>query len=240
MRGRRRPDSPDRVQLGRGPVQTRAARRVNRRRRRRSAISLHSRLQRAPGRSSRHGRRSLLGPHRALRGASGPATVRVGSSGVADGPRSLPYAASGTDADGMIDEIGTVPMSGGTAPARVFAADAVITMAADRPCKRSPTSSPATRSGWFSSARSTTSQAWSPSATSYGPSRKALDPLATPARRRAPVGSSCGATPRRPFVRSRDRMIEECVRHVLLEVDGRLVGIVSARDLLGAYAMSFD
>jgi CBS domain-containing protein len=26
------------------------------------------------------------------------------------------------------------------------------------------------------------------------------------------------------------------VRHVLLENDGRLVGIVSARDLLGAYA----
>jgi len=32
-------------------------------------------------------------------------------------------------------------------------------------------------------------------------------------------------------------MMEEYVRHVLLEDDGRLVGIVSARDLLGAYAM---
>lgn len=32
------------------------------------------------------------------------------------------------------------------------------------------------------------------------------------------------------------RMMERYVRHVLLKEDGRLVGIVSARDLLGAYA----
>lgn len=31
-------------------------------------------------------------------------------------------------------------------------------------------------------------------------------------------------------------MMEEYVRHVLVETEGRLVGIVSARDLLGAYA----
>jgi len=31
-------------------------------------------------------------------------------------------------------------------------------------------------------------------------------------------------------------MMEEYVRHVLVEEDGRLVGIVSARDLLGAFA----
>jgi len=31
--------------------------------------------------------------------------------------------------------------------------------------------------------------------------------------------------------------MEQYVRHVLLEEEGRLVGIVSARDLLGAYAM---
>jgi CBS domain-containing protein len=33
-------------------------------------------------------------------------------------------------------------------------------------------------------------------------------------------------------------MMQEYVRHVLLEADGRLAGIVSARDLLGAYAMA--
>jgi CBS domain-containing protein len=32
------------------------------------------------------------------------------------------------------------------------------------------------------------------------------------------------------------QMLEHWVRHVLVEADGRLVGIVSARDLLGAYA----
>jgi CBS domain-containing protein len=33
-----------------------------------------------------------------------------------------------------------------------------------------------------------------------------------------------------------ERMMERYVRHVLVEDEGRLVGIVSARDLLGAYA----
>jgi CBS domain-containing protein len=33
-----------------------------------------------------------------------------------------------------------------------------------------------------------------------------------------------------------EEMMERYVRHVLVEDDGRLVGIVSARDLLGAYA----
>ena len=33
-----------------------------------------------------------------------------------------------------------------------------------------------------------------------------------------------------------EEMMEQYVRHVLLEDDGRVVGIVSARDLLGAYA----
>jgi CBS domain-containing protein len=33
-----------------------------------------------------------------------------------------------------------------------------------------------------------------------------------------------------------EQMMDRYVRHVLLEEDGRVVGIVSARDLLGAYA----
>ncbi len=33
-----------------------------------------------------------------------------------------------------------------------------------------------------------------------------------------------------------NEMLERYVRHVLVEQDGRLVGLVSARDLLGAYA----
>jgi CBS domain-containing protein len=35
-------------------------------------------------------------------------------------------------------------------------------------------------------------------------------------------------------------MMDRYVRHVLVEEDGRLVGIVSARDLLGAYATADD
>jgi CBS domain-containing protein len=33
-----------------------------------------------------------------------------------------------------------------------------------------------------------------------------------------------------------EQMMDQYVRHVLVEEDGRVVGIVSARDLLGAYA----
>ena len=35
-------------------------------------------------------------------------------------------------------------------------------------------------------------------------------------------------------------MMEHYVRHVLVEQDGRLVGIVSSRDLLGAFAADFS
>jgi len=34
-----------------------------------------------------------------------------------------------------------------------------------------------------------------------------------------------------------EQMMEQYVRHVLVEEDGRLLGVVSARDLLGAYAI---
>jgi CBS domain-containing protein len=37
-----------------------------------------------------------------------------------------------------------------------------------------------------------------------------------------------------------EEMMEHYVRHVLVEADGRLVGIVSARDLLGAYVSVED
>jgi len=33
-----------------------------------------------------------------------------------------------------------------------------------------------------------------------------------------------------------NEMMDRYVRHVLVEEDGRLVGVVSARDLLGVYA----
>ena len=39
-----------------------------------------------------------------------------------------------------------------------------------------------------------------------------------------------------PVAEVAEQMMEHYVRHVLVEEDGRLVGVVSARDLLGAYA----
>ena len=63
------------------------------------------------------------------------------------------------------------------------------------------------------------------------------DPAVTPARDVASTNLVwCDATATVHEVA--ERMMEDYVRHVLLEEDGRLVGIVSARDLLGAYAMS--
>ncbi len=66
-----------------------------------------------------------------------------------------------------------------------------------------------------------------------------LDPVTTPARDVAStkiVWCDSSATVREVA----ERMMEEYVRHVLLEDGGRLVGIVSARDLLGAYVMAPD
>jgi CBS domain-containing protein len=39
-----------------------------------------------------------------------------------------------------------------------------------------------------------------------------------------------------PIAEVAEQMMDRYVRHVLVEEDGRLVGVVSARDLLGAYA----
>jgi CBS domain-containing protein len=67
----------------------------------------------------------------------------------------------------------------------------------------------------------------------------ALDPATTPARDVASakiVWCDQSATVRE----AAELMMEQYVRHVLLEDGGRLVGIVSARDLLGAYMFSPD
>jgi CBS domain-containing protein len=66
-----------------------------------------------------------------------------------------------------------------------------------------------------------------------------LDPGTTPARDVAStklVWCDHAATVRE----AAELMMEQYVRHVLLEDNGRLVGIVSARDLLGAYMFSVE
>jgi len=65
------------------------------------------------------------------------------------------------------------------------------------------------------------------------------DPATTPARDMASTRIVwCDATATVHEVA--EQMMEEYVRHVLLEDEGQLVGIVSARDLLGAYTMAPD
>ena len=61
------------------------------------------------------------------------------------------------------------------------------------------------------------------------------DPSTTTARR-SPTPAWSGATLTRPVAEVAEEMMEHYVRHVLVEDAGRVVGIVSARDLLGAYA----
>lgn len=65
------------------------------------------------------------------------------------------------------------------------------------------------------------------------------------AERREPATTTAGALANStlvwcdgeaPVAEVAEQMMEHYVRHVLVEEDGRLVGVVSARDLLGAYA----
>jgi CBS domain-containing protein len=146
---------------------------------------------------------------------------------------------SGTDADGMIDEIGTIPMSGGIAPARVFAAEVVITMAADATLQAVADELAGDQIGLVVLGSVDDIDGVVSERDVVRAVAEALDPLTTPARDVSStklVWCDASATVREVA----KKMMEEYVRHVLLEVDGRLVGIVSARDLLGAYAMSFD
>jgi CBS domain-containing protein len=139
----------------------------------------------------------------------------------------------------MSDEVGTIPTSGGTAPVRVFAADAVITMAADATLQAVADELAGDQIGLVVLGSVGDVEGVVSERDVVRAVAEALDPLATPAREVAStrlVWCDASASVREVA----ERMMEEYVRHVLLEVDGRLVGIVSARDLLGAYAISSD
>jgi CBS domain-containing protein len=145
----------------------------------------------------------------------------------------------GTDAVGMSDEVGTIPMSGGTASVRVFAAEVIITMAADATLQAVADELNGDQIGLVVLGSVDDVEGVVSERDVVRAVAETLDPLATPARAVAStklVWCDASATVREVA----EKMMEEYVRHVLLEVDGRLVGIVSARDLLGAYAMSFD
>ena len=129
------------------------------------------------------------------------------------------------------------PVSGGDAPVAVYAADAVITMPADTTMQAVAEElandeiglvvigSIADVTGVISERDVVRAVAAS------------LDLAATPARDMAStkvVWCDHTATVREVA----ELMMEQYVRHVLLEEEGRLVGIVSARDVLGAFTMA--
>jgi CBS domain-containing protein len=139
----------------------------------------------------------------------------------------------------MSAELDIITTTGGRAPVRVFATDAVVTLPPDVTIRMVADELADDQIGLVvlgSSAKvhGVVSERDVVRAVAAG-----QNPDATPAR---DVGSTrlvwCDAS---ATVREiAERMMEDYVRHVLLEEDGRLVGIVSARDLLGAYAMSAE
>jgi CBS domain-containing protein len=128
------------------------------------------------------------------------------------------------------------PVSGGSAPVSVYAADSVVTAAPD-------TSLAAVASeliedqiglvvlGTVEHVEGVVSERDVARAVAEGrdPATAAMDIASTKL-----VWRDSTATVREVA----EQMMEQYVRHVLLEDGGKLVGIVSARDLLGAYAMS--
>ena len=89
-------------------------------------------------------------------------------------------------------------------------------------------------SGCFSSA-TTLSSVWSPNGTSLAPYPTVLTPERTPASEIAHRTLLwCDADT--PVAEAADEMMEQWVRHLLIEANGVLIGIISIRDLLGFYA----
>jgi CBS domain-containing protein len=140
---------------------------------------------------------------------------------------------------GMSDQVEIIPTSGSAASVSVFAADTVVTLPADVSLQRVADELAGDQIGLLvlgsvGDIEGVVSERDVVRAVAQG-----LDPVDTPARAVASTKLVwCDDTATVGEVA--ELMMEEYVRHVLLEADGRLVGIVSARDLLGAYAMTQD
>jgi CBS domain-containing protein len=121
----------------------------------------------------------------------------------------------------MSDDVETIPTSGGAAPVTMFAADE---LAGDQ--------IGLVVLGSVDEIHGVVSERDVVRAVAEG-----FDPVHTPARAVATTKLVwCDDTATVGEVA--ELMMEEYVRHVLLEADGQLAGIVSARDLLSAYAMA--
>ena len=131
------------------------------------------------------------------------------------------------------------PMTGGDAAVRVYAAEAVITMPPDSTLLAVADELAGDQIGLVVLGSMNSVEGVISERDVVRGVADACDPAITPARDLAStkvVWCDASATVHEVA----ELMMEEYVRHVLLEDDGRLVGIVSARDLLGAYAMQPD
>jgi len=139
----------------------------------------------------------------------------------------------------MSDEVETIRTCGGAAPVSLFSADTVVVLPKDVTLKTVADELAGDQIGLvvlgsIDDIEGVVSERDIVRAMAAG-----FDPVETPAR---VVASAklvwCDDTATVGEVA--ELMMEAYVRHVLLEVDGRLAGIVSARDLLGAFAMAED
>lgn len=127
-------------------------------------------------------------------------------------------------------------MTGGEAPVRVYAADSVITVDPGVSLLAAADELAGDQVGLVVLGTAGDVDAVLSERDVVRAIAEGLDPVSTPAMAvasRHVVWCDADATVHEVV----DLMMERYVRHVLLEERGRLVGIVSARDLLGAYAM---
>ena len=136
----------------------------------------------------------------------------------------------------MNDRAESPPTSGGDACVRVYAADAVITMPPETTVLAVADELTGDQVGIVILGSPGEVQSVISERDVVRGVADGCDPAVTRAQELAStklVWCDASATVRE----AAELMMEQYVRHVLLEEEGRLVGIVSARDLLGAYAM---
>jgi CBS domain-containing protein len=137
----------------------------------------------------------------------------------------------------MNERATTVPVTGGDAPVRIYAADAVLTIPSDTSLLAAVDELAGDQVGLIVLGTRGNVEAVLSERDIVRAIAERLDPVITPAMAVASTQIVwCDATA--TVYEAVELMMERYVRHVLLEEHGRLVGIVSARDLLGAYAMS--
>jgi CBS domain-containing protein len=144
---------------------------------------------------------------------------------------------AGRHADGVNDDTDTMRTTGGDAPVQVFASDTVITVPNDATLRAAARALDDDQIGLVAvgstdDVRGVISER--DIARAVAQQRDPDTTLAGDVASAKVVWADSTAT----VGEVAELMMEHYVRHVLLEDDGHLVGIVSARDLLGAYVMT--